>query len=544
LIATRRSEPPPTRFESPPTLQVFGDYELIHEIARGGMGVVWKARQRRLNRIVALKMIQEGRETNDDTVQRFLTEARAASNLDHPNIVAVYDANHVGNRHYFTMAYVDGKDLAAVVAAGGPLPIQDAAAVVRAVADAIAYAHSNAIIHRDLKPSNVLIDSAGRPRVTDFGLAKCLSEVAGLTVAGQVLGTPAFMAPEQALARNQEVGPPADIYALGGLLYFLLVGNVPFDGDSAAAVLHQVAYEPPTPPRQCRPEIPAELEAICLRCLAKEPANRYASAAEVAQALTPWCASSPSSTRAPASPDQLYDEAAPPPQQQQRSGGWLLPAVLMAASAAAVAALVWYLKQPSKPTDSQVVVNPPPTHQAPAPATAPRGPDGEAFNIEPKFHDFDLPVELVGLRPGPQGDYRVTEDQGLQFRVRPDRDVYVGIWSITPSGTIRQLFPNKFEPEHFLPGGKAYLIPGEKAAYEFGLESTGGTDRIYIAGSTVRWEPFKGQEEGPFVVLKTREQRKELIDRDVFIRPKGPKPAKAPQVSEALLRFQVDKPGK
>jgi tRNA A-37 threonylcarbamoyl transferase component Bud32 len=519
---------------------LFGDYELYHEIARGGMGVVWKARQRRLNRTVALKMIQDGRLTNDDAVQRFLTEARAAASLDHPNIVPIYEADRVGDRHYFSMAYIEGHTLSDLVDKRGALPVQEAAAIVRAVADAIGYAHSHHIIHRDLKPSNVLIDAHGRPRVTDFGLAKCLSEVAGLTAAGQVLGTPAFMAPEQALGRNQEVGTRADIYAIGGLLYFLLTGNVPFDGDSAAEVMHQVAYEAPIPPRRVRPDVPAGLEAICLRCLEKDPDRRYARAEEIVEALAPWCAPA-ASTRAV--PGGAPTEVAPPP---RGAGNWLLPAVFVVASAAAVAAVVWYVKHLGKGPDTQVVVNPPTLGGQP-PATVGSGPDGEAVDLEPKFHDFDLRVEMAGLKPDPKGEYRLKDGQELEFRVEVDRDAYVGIWSIAPNGVIHQLFPNEEEPDHLIRGKTPRVIPNPNTKVGISAEARGGVDRVLIAALTTRWDPIQAEKDGPFVVFKTKENQKKWqqgLLRDIIRKSKQirdvqvpPKPA---LLSEELLRYRVE----
>jgi serine/threonine protein kinase len=497
------------------------------------MGVVWKARQRRLNRTVALKMIQEGRLTNDDAVQRFLTEARAAASLDHPNIVPIYEADRIGDRHYFSMAYIEGKTLADLVETRGPLPIQEAVAITRAVADAIGYAHSHAIVHRDLKPSNVLLDSHGRPRVTDFGLAKCLSEVAGLTAAGQVLGTPAFMAPEQALGRNQEVGPRADIYAIGGLLYFLLTGNVPFDGDSAAEVLHQVAYQPPTPPRQLRPEIPIELEAICLRCLAKEPAKRYARAEEIVAALAPWVTAS-SMPAAPPVPSEVI------PPRKPSGASWLLSALFVAASAAAVAAIVWYVKH-SKPQDSQVAQIPP-TSQRQPPTTLPAGPPGEAIDFEPKFQDFGLHVEMVGLKPSSSGIYKVTDGQELQYRIKTDKDAYVGLWSISPTGAIHQLFPNDEETDHLIRKDKPRLIPDpDKIGGIFAKAKSPGIDRVLVVGSTASWDPAKAEKDGPFVVFKTKEHLKEwVVKREIIRKEREKQAANAPLVSEVLLRYQVE----
>src|SRR5262245_42985183 len=261
----------------------FGDYELLEEIARGGMGVVYKARQLRLDRVVALKMILQGGLACPESVQRFHREARAAAALAPPHIVAVYDNGELDGRHYFTMAHVEGASLRTVVKLSGLPPLPQAVAWLRAVTEAVAFAHQHGIIHRDLKPENVLLDGQGRPRVTDFGLAKRAEGDPALTGAGEVLGTPAYMAPEQALGK--EVGPAADVYSLGGILYFLVTGQPPSQGRTVTEVLYQVVSVPPTPPSRLNPKVPPELEAVCLRCLAKAPADRYPSAEALLAAL-------------------------------------------------------------------------------------------------------------------------------------------------------------------------------------------------------------------------------------------------------------------
>src|SRR6185436_14025352 len=194
----------------------FGDYDLLEEIARGGMGVVYKARQRKLGRIVAVKMIQAGPLAGKEFVQRFRTESAAAALLQHPNIVAIHDVGVHDGRHYFSMDYVEGRNLAQRV---GPQPLaaNKAACYVEIIAEAIHYAHERGILHRDLKPSNVLIDSNDQPRITDFGLARRLDGESSLTMTGQVLGSPNFMPPEQAGGKRGKVGRPSDVYALGGI---------------------------------------------------------------------------------------------------------------------------------------------------------------------------------------------------------------------------------------------------------------------------------------------------------------------------------------
>lgn len=269
-----------------------GDYELIEEVARGGMGVVYKARQTKLNRTVALKMILAGDLAGSDEIRRFETEAEAAANLQHSGIVPIYEVGEDNGRHFFSMEFVDGSTLGDLVKEG-PLSSRHAASLVARIADGIAYAHSNGVVHRDLKPGNVLIDGAGEPRITDFGLAKRTDVDSSLTGTGQVLGTPSYMAPEQASANADEVGPLADVYSMGAILYCLLTGRPPFQADNVLDTVLAVIHQEPVAPRQLNPTINRDLETICLKCLEKSPARRYASARQFADDLERWLTDRP-----------------------------------------------------------------------------------------------------------------------------------------------------------------------------------------------------------------------------------------------------------
>lgn len=264
--------------------RTIGEYELIAEIARGGMGVVYKARQTRLNRTVALKMILAGEFANQDDVRRFLAEAEAAAGLDHPGIVPVYESGEIGGQHFFSMGYINGRSLAALLAAG-PLPPRRAAELLVQVADAVDYAHRQGVIHRDLKPGNILLDQDENPRVTDFGLAKRIAGGSELTRTGQALGTPSYMPPEQASGKLDAIGPVSDVYALGAVLYAMLTGRPPFQAASPLDTLLQVLEEEPVAPRQLNADVPVDLETIALKCLEKEPHKRYATAGELADEL-------------------------------------------------------------------------------------------------------------------------------------------------------------------------------------------------------------------------------------------------------------------
>jgi WD40 repeat protein/tRNA A-37 threonylcarbamoyl transferase component Bud32 len=285
------SDPPPGT-----KIRYFGDYELLEEIARGGMGVVYKARQVSLNRIVALKMILAGELASEADVKRFRTEAEAAANLQHPNIVAIHEVGEHQGRHYFSMDYVAGTSLSALVREN-PLPARRAAQYVQIIAEAIHYAHQQGILHRDLKPSNVLIDANDQPRVTDFGLAKRIAAGSELTGTGQVLGSPSYMPPEQAGARRGGAGPASDVYSLGAVLYELLTSRPPFQAETPLDTLMQVLDSEPVSPRLLNPKLPRDLETITLKCLRKEPPGRYASAAALAEDLERWLEGEPIQAR-------------------------------------------------------------------------------------------------------------------------------------------------------------------------------------------------------------------------------------------------------
>ena len=262
----------------------FGDYELLDLIARGGMGVVYQARQVSLNRPVAVKMILAGQLASDADVKRFRAEAGAAANLRHPGVVSIYEVGIHDGQHFYSMEYVEGRTLSQV-SRDGSLTAARAAEYVREMAEIVQYAHQQGVLHRDLKPSNVLIDRDDRVRITDFGLAKRVAGESDLTITGQVIGTPSYMPPEQAAAQHALVGAASDVYALGAILYELLTGRVPFRSDNVAETLRQVQQDDPVRPRLLSPRLSKDLETICLKCLEKEPRRRYATAQQLADEL-------------------------------------------------------------------------------------------------------------------------------------------------------------------------------------------------------------------------------------------------------------------
>jgi eukaryotic-like serine/threonine-protein kinase len=270
--------------DSAPPCVRFRDYEVLSEIARGGMGIVFKARQASLNRLVAVKVIRAGQMADRSEIERFLIEARAAANLQHPNIVAIHEIGEDEGQHFFSMDFIEGSSLAEKMR-GEPLAPRAAAGYLKTIAEAIHYAHQRGILHRDLKPSNVLIDEKDQPHVTDFGLAKLMTDDSELTATGTVMGSPSYMPPEQAEGRTNEITVRSDIYSLGAILYQSLTGFPPFLGDSPFATMKLVVETEPAPPRQGNTRIPRDLETICLKCLEKNPAKRYGTAQELADEL-------------------------------------------------------------------------------------------------------------------------------------------------------------------------------------------------------------------------------------------------------------------
>ena len=282
---------------------VLAGYELVQRIGRGGMGVVYKAYQKSLDRFIALKIIRSAEFADEVEIQRFRQEAQAAASLDHPNIVPVHEVGFEGGLHFFSMGFIEGHSLADRLA-DGPLDPRTSAKLTLDVAEAVHYAHLHGVIHRDLKPDNILLDDAGNPRVTDFGLAKRTECDAGLTATGQVLGTPGYMSPEQ--AEGESVCPLTDVYSLGALLYALLAGHPPFRGKSSFDILRQVREDLPAPIRSLDPSIPRDLDAIALKCLEKPRSRRYQSASEVKDDLERFLRGEATTARLPSATERAW----------------------------------------------------------------------------------------------------------------------------------------------------------------------------------------------------------------------------------------------
>ncbi len=473
----------------------FGPFELLEELGRGGMGVVYKARQRSLNRLVAIKMIKEGATASEKTLLRFVQEARAAAALDHENIVPIYEIGEYQGQHYFTMGYVEGSSLTGLVRSKGSLSPSEAVPLLLAVADAVEAAHLHGIVHRDLKPDNVLIDRKGRPRVTDFGLAKIMEGGADLTHSGQILGTPTYMAPEQAQGGPGSIGPFTDVYALGGVMFFVLTGQAPFLGQSVTEVLCKVLTQPARSLRDVNPTVPEALEAVCRKCLSKEPANRYASAAEFGSALAAaavecGCITSMASLsashvtaqdRAPAS----ISSSAPRTDREAESQTmpivspgrgpllWAALAAVLVIAAGVTTYVLWPTHQDNK--NPGAVANKDDTTKDDATKDNsinkddgskkddgkpnPRPIDESILLPAPRRQDFGLKVEMIGVKPDKMGVYTLQQDDEMKLHITVDQDAYIGIWSIDPQGRALMLFPNYKDDNYFIKAGQPLTLP-------------------------------------------------------------------------------------
>ena len=259
-------------------------YDLLGELGRGGMGVVYKARDQNLKRTVALKMILSGAHASDEDMQRFQIEAEAVAKLQHPNIVQIYEVSEHEGRPYIALEFADGGSLDEKIA-GKPQDQQESAELIETLSGAMQLAHENDIIHRDLKPANILLTTEGVPRITDFGLAKRMDEDSNQTKSGAVMGTPSYMAPEQAGGKSDILGPATDTYALGAILYHMLTGRPPFQAATQLDTIMQVLTEEPVAPRKLNPALAVDLETICLKCLEKDAHRRYESATALGEDL-------------------------------------------------------------------------------------------------------------------------------------------------------------------------------------------------------------------------------------------------------------------
>jgi tRNA A-37 threonylcarbamoyl transferase component Bud32 len=491
-------------------------YEVLAELGKGGMGVVYKARQKSLGRIVALKMVRTT-SMQPATRARFEQEARAAAALDHPGIVPLFDFGVVDDQPYCTMALIEGDSLTGLVKRQGPLPPRQAADLLARVADAVAYAHQRGILHRDLKPDNILVDAQGHPRITDFGLARRLDGGPNLTATGQVIGTPAYMAPEQARG-VAELTPAVDVYSLGGVLHAVLVGRAPFSGSSIDEVLRKVTQEAPVPLRQINSALPEALERIVLRCLEKGPARRYASAADLAADLRQWLTvdSAPVAEAVPCAaspPTGTAVAQAPRRRWLALVGGLLLVAVAVAA--------LWQLG----------------VRQGPA-----------AVWSKPLRQDFELKVSLPDIPANREGVHILSAGQTLRIVVESPHDVHFGVWSLQHDRVV-QLFPNEYERDNVLRAKQPRSIPGNDR-YDIPAAAARQVEFIRVVASTAPWAALTGQDDEEFAVFKRTApgyrawEDQQITLRGLKVRPRkqgasASPPQEAVRFSEVVLPYRV-----
>jgi serine/threonine protein kinase len=534
------------------------EYELVNEIARGGMGVVYKARHRKLNRLVALKMILPHMLYDQSAIERFYQEARAAAALDHPNIVPIHEVGEFKGQHFFTMSFIEGESLRHRIKRQRPT-IRESVKLLIGIADGVGYGHQRGIIHRDLKPDNVLIDQQGRPRVTDFGLAKQVESNSGLTATGQVMGTPSFMSPEQALGGKRTIGPPTDVYALGAILYNMLTGFTPFDGDSVTEVLCKVISDTPPSLRGKCPEVPESLEAIYQKSMARDPNHRFPTATELAEALREW---EQSSDAAPTRPDLRNNRtvsndlvqntlfpslinAPETPAVAAPTGGkpaWLFP--VLGVLAVVIGGAIYRLTQgPSKtdaPKGTEVVEKKKDSikekidnlKDLKEKKAGKELPIGKLFNrasldlakvivpkeqvtplIKPERRDFDLKIEFLSGVQDKDGLWKFKSGDPLQCIVTSDRDCYFGVWSVNADGTEVQLYPNDLVTAELLKAGESRAIPGKSA--DLLAAPSAGIDQLLFIAAEKPWDPSLGGTTAPFTIMdeKARKNRGFILER-------------------------------
>jgi predicted Ser/Thr protein kinase len=316
------------------TPSAIGKYTVVRRLGAGAMGVVYLCAQPELDRPVAVKVLSAGAADRPDQLARFQREARSSARLNHPNVVRVYDVGSEAGCPFLVMEYVDGRSLEELLSAG-PLPLDTSLRLTCQVAQALQAAHEEGIIHRDVKPSNILIDSAGRPRLADFGLAKCLADGEGLSSTGAIIGTPRYLSPEQALAAPDDIDHRTDIYSLGSVLYEMLTGQPRAEGANILAILRRLTDEDPISVRALNPAVPPEVESICLRCLAREPAERFATAKELAEAIQGYLLNQFLSRP---EPELLALLPAPAPPKRPKRRWWFAAGVVLFALTAGVLA--------------------------------------------------------------------------------------------------------------------------------------------------------------------------------------------------------------
>ncbi len=484
----------------PERLDQIGKYRVIGRIGTGGQAEVYRVAHPTLDKELVIKLSRASAALDRQATDRLVAEGKVLAELDHPNMARVYDLDFHAGRPFLVMEYVRGRQLRDA-ARHDRLPPSDAATILAQVADSLAAAHHQGVLHLDVKPENILLDAEGRPRLIDFGLARIGNAwIDPAKAAEGISGTVQYMSPEQAQGRVDAIDPRTDIFALGAVLYFLLSGRAPFASDDLLTSLGLA--------RSCqfdrtalqRPDIPPALASICLKAMSPKPEDRYRTAAEMATHLR-RCAARGKTRRGP----------------------------LAALAAAALAALLWW---------SAVSLLP---HTRHAPPTGKPAPTSDAESAarallgRPARADFPLEIRVLGQPIPRDGALLLRAGQPVWFEVRSDRDCYLGVWHVDRQGVVTQLFPNRYDQDHFLAAAATRSIPG-KIGYELLVTASAGPEYLHFLASTQNWPPLVGEAFGPKVAFATEEELKRWQEklRGVVVQPRSER-----VVSELVAPIEV-----
>lgn len=528
-----------------------GKYDVVRQLGVGGQASAYLAFDPDLRRHVVLKLYRDAKSAEEQAA--VLAEGQSLARVRSPFVAQVYHAERIDGMPYLVVEYVPGKNLADVLEAG-KLPVDRALTIAAQLADGLTAVHACGLLHRDLKPSNVMVGDDGMPRLVDFGLATRFGDES----LRRISGTLAYMAPEQARGESERIDPRSDVFGLGAVLYAMLTGRAPYQGDSRDALWKAAKDGEVTPPRRLVPAIPAAVEDVVMKALAKDPSQRFSSAGALRDAF----------------------------QELQRRRTWLdavsqrtrrHPVLFMLSGVAAAAVFLFLAVEllvpamhrdkeqmlvqstpppkieefsAAKTTEIPFPLRMPPQHPAPPMASASFGESGSSVHPDGHSlrHDFRLEVEPVGGRKDDTGRLNLVENDVLTFRVVAERNCYVGLCYVDSDGMVVRLFPNQKETDHFIKAGTARLIPDPDKATLRATPSN-GKEYVYFVASTQRWEPVTGKRvEGSAFAAFFSKEEKDRIDREfktvrglnLEFRPQKPDD-KPPEVAEAVIPFFVEK---